>query len=1045
MTMNYPPLGEFESEQERRKRGADVFKRYFDGWAKDRRRRVDDEERQNRENAAQFAAYVNDFYGGPGNTSAPTRDYNAEAEKFKAAVEPPQQRFRGLLAAQGMSEQEAAVQPGEAALGYAERMGQRGINIPQPYAQTGPPSLTKSLLPRGVLEQIERVPYAGGPLRRAAEGLTSPLGLATLPIGGVSGTAAKMLAGGLAGQVGAGTIAEAAGAPSGVQLGAELGGGILGGLGGLRGYAPDVGKDIVAHLPRLPKEPVGALLPTAITKETWRTIERTVTGPEKPDILRRGAELLSNVPGTKPIIRTTAGEAALARKDPLARVGTTYLRVADLQQTRLDQELSQFQAFRQEIKPGSRPGLSRFGGGPELPAGDVLENPDKWGGLSPTLRTELDNARTLIDRKAAEYEAVSGKSLFAKVGPKVERQHYWPRFTLNEKGEVFVRAPIGMKQSPAKDRLINAMADGIADGIPYADPMQTLELYARALDKMTRDELMRQVILEDGLGRVVRRAKYGEVLGMKLGPAFNKVAFSRENRQRLEDMVGPGKGFLRPLEMSQAVPRFLLTGMADVGHFSIQGATLLHNPAQWGEAVGRSALAIARPDSYRRFLQTPAARFAAHYGVDVAGSEITEAATTGLLRKLTPISPWARGFDAFLGSARIINFHALAKLEKGGDEALFALGRYVNTKLGTPMLGGLGLSQGQRQAERAIFMFSPRYTRSVLGMVGYAFGKGLPAKDAREALFTMLFGGAAAYVGIAKAIGLPNSEILERLKPTSGGRFLSIPIGGMEYGFGGAYRSFLAFGVALGIHDNWDFSSWEQALADNPISRFLRSRTAPVTGTLIDFLRGEDYIGRPVSLQSFTDDPDLALSYAESHLAPLNITGYLQSGENPIALAVETVGGRSSPMAPKEMKEAVEEGWRPGPLREALETIPGTEAQRKLNVIPEFTGVSVEQARELREFYKEVDEWRNEALDKGLKQPSEKGAIRILGEKKGWKQPQIDLALILQYGTATRAKRQNPEFVRFVLDHFDELEKTAPWAIDDYIRRLHFLRQEQKK
>ncbi|MDD1677579.1 MAG: hypothetical protein LUO93_00140, partial [Methanomicrobiales archaeon] len=128
---------------------------------------------------------------------------------------------------------------------------------------------TTSLLPEKVLQQVGRVPYAGKPAEAGIAGLTSPIGIATLPLffaapeaglaaGTWSGVARglspaairagvevgapalgkatlpyaleslRLPAEMLAGQVAAGTAAEALGAPGPVKAVAELGGALAG-------------------------------------------------------------------------------------------------------------------------------------------------------------------------------------------------------------------------------------------------------------------------------------------------------------------------------------------------------------------------------------------------------------------------------------------------------------------------------------------------------------------------------------------------------------------------------------------------------------------------------------------------------------------------------------------------------------------------------------------------------------------------------------------------------------------------------------------------
>ncbi|KKK59748.1 hypothetical protein LCGC14_3031290, partial [marine sediment metagenome] len=132
------------------------------------------------------------------------------------------------------------------------------------------------------------------------------------------------------------------------------------------------------------------------------------------------------------------------------------------------------------------------------------------------------------------------------------------------------------------------------------------------------------------------------------------------------------------------------------------------------------------------------------------------------------------------------------------------------------------------------------------------------------------------------------------------------PIGGNEYGFGSAYRSTLAFLGGMLEKDNWNLSA-----TDNPISRYLRSRTAPVTGNLIDFIEGEDFLGREVNLNAFIDDPARLRDYFQDRFLPLNLEAIIEA-RGPLEMKVlagltETVGGRSFPRSSFTLFEEAQE------------------------------------------------------------------------------------------------------------------------------------------
>jgi len=524
------------------------------------------------------------------------------------------------------------------------------------------------------------------------------------------------------------------------------------------------------------------------------------------------------------------------------------------------------------------------------------------------------------------------------------------------------------------------MEESIARGTSYARPVETVQLYGRALQKMMRDKMLIQVIKEDKIGRPVIKQLTQEIKALKsqikaakptteagrlevevlknkvsnlqaiaaskrralvpakqvLGPGFGKELLEPEAAKVMQDIIGPGLGGkigkgLKASTYIASIPRFVVTGLMDVGQFFIQGTTLLAtDPASWGRAVGHSLVSLFSPEHWSRYVKTsPEAIKYARYGGGLGNIEFLEitkrSAALGrvpganIIKAVFGAAP--RGFETFIEGSRMFNFNSLARIQEAAvgkvakgvlpttgraaaglsaaelEGELFRLMGYVKTKLGTTDLMGLGLSVTQRQIESAFLLYSPRYTRSIFGMLGWAMSNGVPARDAQRALGTMLFGGASAFYGFGRAAGLSHDEVLERLDPRAGGKFLSLPMGGNEYGFGSSYRASLGFLGQLIREDNLDLDTW--ASTDNPIFQYLRSRTAPTTGTLIDFIEGEDFLGKEVDLNAFIDDPARILDYATGKFLPLNLEALFEARgpleQRILAGLTETVGGRSFP------------------------------------------------------------------------------------------------------------------------------------------------------
>jgi len=749
--------------------------------------------------------------------------------------------------------------------------------------------------------------------------------------------------------------------------------------------------------------------------DLWRTLEREhITGPQSQTALRWLAEQAAE--RGKPIaglIRTAASPAATARLDPVRRAGVVYRLMEEVQNAQRGVRMAGFRG-RNPFKEVGKAGQVEIGGKPVAFA-DVAENPGRYP-LTAEQRGWIEEGWRWIDEWTDNYERIVGKPIRAKA---VEREHYWPRFATDDKGKVYIRARIGAKESPTKHRHFETMEEGITEGVPYASATDSLDLFIHSMQKMTRDELLKNVVRVDKIGRAVtpglrraiedaraavKRAKTpeakvaatekldklrtareaittprrGEVVGLQIGPGMAGTVFEREAAAALKSVIGPGQRWIHPLEQISAVPRMLITGIMDVGHFFIQGLGLLaYSPPRWAKAIGRSIQNMCAPKSWLRSVaKRPAAQRAANYGVDVGGTEFTEAARPGgLLGWFPPARVVGRSFDTFLAEGRIQMFDGMAEavIREEGAGGLYRLGRFVNTMLGTPSLRGVGVSTTQNQIERAIVFFSPRYTRSVFGTAAYLFGKGYTANQARLILGKMLVGGLTTFYGLARASGLSHDEAVERINPQSRGKFLSIPVGGEEVGMGSAFRSTLAFLGSLTVKDNWEFDTWGEAMLQNPLVRYLRSRSAPgTTSTLVDFIAGEDYIGMPVSPDEFISDPRRTLEYASDKFLPLNLEAVLEAEgtrEKAIAGVVETFGGRAYPRSPyarleelwkqKRQEMPREYGAAPAKLEDADDV-----QRRWFYGLPEVAGTRAEQigrAVERREPWGEFAQQRQTA------------------------------------------------------------------------------------
>lgn len=670
----------------------------------------------------------------------------------------------------------------------------------------------------------------------------------------------------------------------------------------------------------------------------------------------------------------------------------------------------------------------------------LLDVSDEYEAFTRNLKQKraLDRAVSAANKRGEEVREKTLERIRSIEGDRLGAgRNYMPRFLVDESGRFRVgdiKGPIGARQGPLRKRVFDEVEhsleylqrEGLED-FAYQGPMDSLDLFVRAMHKTMRDGTFAEWVVDRGIGFKVSPSKFVRqetreamqgaidrlkaanrtvskadkearklptgrlarlpkgrrtsaleaatverdearrayaamrkaystelndsrsrvlsgffkdetkmVPGQRLGPAFSQTLFREEDLTVMNNLLRPPNRSLQTIANAVGLPRMIVAGTADAGQLLIQMITLMaRRPQSYVKAVVRGIRNMAKPNSINQLISTPEGRRAAAYGADMGGSEFTEYTRTaqGFLRG-RPTSAWqkpaapigavagpifrtaARGFDGMLIAARVYIFEALARRANYDPVEMYRIGRFVNSLTGATHTKSLGISATQQAIEN-ISLFSSRYNRSILGMLGHAMGKGVTAAEARESLGLMLAGGMFGFYGIAKAAGLSDEEIRDRFKPWAGGDFLSIPVGDMNVGIGSAWRAFIKFGGEVLTKDGWEqsirewqYGSKEDAFFEAPVVSFLRSRASPFTGTIMDFIDGENFIGQEVSLDLFMDDPSALLDYTTEKFTPFNLRTYLEAKEMGVptreallGTAVETVGGRTFPRSPYQQRD----------------------------------------------------------------------------------------------------------------------------------------------
>jgi len=367
--------------------------------------------------------------------------------------------------------------------------------------------------------------------------------------------------------------------------------------------------------------------------------------------------------------------------------------------------------------------------------------------------------------------------------------------------------------------------------------------------------------------------------------------------------------WLRAASTVSGVGRMAVAGF-DVSWPAIQGLAVLgRDPGAWAKATLNSYRYAMQPKEFFLWAARedikPVLDRMAYYGMDLQSFEYFEKLYA--LQKLggkqvgrVLQQTYGRGEVAYT-SASIRARHAYwvanedRVLAKYGEQGLFDLARSGDRMVGIMPQRALAMGKTQQEFESAFMFFSRRFTRAGLSFMGDLFKGGLAGHEARAALGNMAAVGLVGYYGFCKALGVePNFD------PRSG-KWMTIPIGGRNIGLGGIQYALLrlAGNTAGAITDAAQGEKpWTSIISlnrwDNPFIRFIRSRSAPLTGAIWEVMEGENFFGEP-----FETPWDWA-KFVGGKTLPIWIQAVAieREGITPAAMSVEIGGGRTFPMSP---------------------------------------------------------------------------------------------------------------------------------------------------
>jgi hypothetical protein len=172
------------------------------------------------------------------------------------------------------------------------------------------------------------------------------------------------------------------------------------------------------------------------------------------------------------------------------------------------------------------------------------------------------------------------------------------------------------------------------------------------------------------------------------------------------------------------------------------------------------------------------------------------------------------------------------------------VGTFVNRMTGAMSTEALGITSRQRAIER-LLLFAPQYTRACLAYIGYVGQNNVMGREALISFGRLYAVGTAMYV--ASCVALGQEPQLDPTKPT----FYTIKVGNRHLGVGGFQYSFLRFMADVaqslsGKDGNEPLDFTKVSRKDNPILKWLYSRSSPGVGLVAEGFSQRDYLGYPL-------------------------------------------------------------------------------------------------------------------------------------------------------------------------------------------------------
>ncbi len=262
-----------------------------------------------------------------------------------------------------------------------------------------------------------------------------------------------------------------------------------------------------------------------------------------------------------------------------------------------------------------------------------------------------------------------------------------------------------------------------------------------------------------------------------------------------------------------------------------------------------------------------------------------EAFMTGLAEHIPILGRFVKGSErayvGYLNKLRVDVFNDLSKkFESSGiddEETLKSLAKFINVATGR---GNLGRLEKVAPELNTVF-FAPRNMAARIQMLNPVWYKKLPPPVRKEAIKSAfaVIGTGLTILSIAKLAG---AEVESDPRSSDFGK---IKIGNLRYDIWGGFQQYARFGAQLLTGQKKTAGGIQDTSRLDTGVNFVRSKLAPVPGTVVDIAEGKDYVGNPVTPAS------VATNLVSPFVAQDMVNGYKQAGVSGVLETTPSIFG----------------------------------------------------------------------------------------------------------------------------------------------------------